>query len=87
MKVFITNMNRPSVRIVIGRVRRIISGFIKILISPRTKETIKAVIKPLTTTPGTIYAESKIARAFIIKSKSKDILLGLNNIYYLTCLP
>lgn len=44
----IIRVNNPSVRIVIGRVRTKSKGLIVTLIIPRTKATIRAVVKSAT---------------------------------------
>lgn len=47
----ITRVNNPSVRMVIGSVRRKSNGFIVTLIIPRTSATIRAVVKSVMWTP------------------------------------
>lgn len=49
---FITNVNNPKVRIVIGRVRIRRTGFINALITPKTTAATKAATKLVTWTPG-----------------------------------
>lgn len=48
IKALITNKNNPKVTKVIGKVNITKMGLIKILSSPRTTATIKAVVKPAT---------------------------------------
>jgi hypothetical protein len=58
----ITRVNRPRVRIFIGKVIRTKSGLIKALISPNTSANIKAAQMLLTNTPGKIYAPTMTAK-------------------------
>ena len=51
-KPLINKVNKPKVNIFIGRVKKIINGFIKIFIIPKTTETTIAVKKLSTWTPG-----------------------------------
>ena len=46
-KAFKISVNKPSVKIVIGKVNMIKTGFIKAFIIPSTRATTKAVAKPL----------------------------------------
>lgn len=62
-----TNVNRPRVRILMGRVRIKIIGFMSAFMIPRPMATIKAVVKVLTWKPGTYFATIKSARAEIIQ--------------------
>ncbi len=50
-KALIIKVNNPSVRMVIGSVRRKSNGFIVTLIIPRISATIIAVVKPAMWTP------------------------------------
>ena len=51
-RALITNVNNPSVRRFIGRVRRIRIGFKVTLITPRNSASHRAAQKPLTVTPS-----------------------------------
>ena len=51
----------PKVNIVIGRVRIVRTGLIKVLITPKTIATIIAVTNPSILTPGKTYAAAKTA--------------------------
>lgn len=53
---FITNENKPSVRILIGRVRIVIRGFINAFMIPNTIATTSAVVNEATWNPGTNLA-------------------------------
>ena len=61
----ITKVNNPTVKILIGRVRKITNGLIKKLTIPKTIATQSALINPATTTHGNIYAVIKTANALI----------------------
>ena len=52
-RALITNVKRPKVKIVIGKVKIVIIGLIKALTIPKTRATIKAVRKESTSNPGT----------------------------------
>lgn len=67
IRALMTKVNNPSVRMVIGRVRRKSNGFIVTLIIPRTRATIRAVVKSATCTPCSKYEVSNIAAAFRIQ--------------------
>lgn len=58
-----TKVNRPRVRMFIGRVKIIMIGFINALRIPRTNATIRAVAKVFTLKPGTYCETTKIASA------------------------
>lgn len=62
-KAFITNENRPSVKILIGNVINIRIGFINVLIIPMTKATKSAVGKLFTFIPGISQDTSITANA------------------------
>ncbi|HPU30724.1 MAG TPA: hypothetical protein PLM71_10460 [Syntrophorhabdaceae bacterium] len=49
---FITNVNKPNVKMFMGRVMNMRTGFMKMLIIPRNKATQRADKKLLTVTPG-----------------------------------
>ena len=51
-KIFITNINKPKVRIVIGKVSNTNIGLIITLTIAKTKATNKAIQKPETSMPG-----------------------------------
>ena len=61
----IKNINKPRVRIVIGSVKIISSGFINTLSNPKMSAAIIAGYKPDTSIPGIIEDASKSARAVI----------------------
>ncbi|MDX1535709.1 MAG: hypothetical protein R3346_03050 [Candidatus Spechtbacterales bacterium] len=61
----ITKVNKPRVKIFIGRVKKTKIGFMKIFRIPRTNATAKAVRNPETTTPGKMYAVTATARVVI----------------------
>jgi hypothetical protein len=63
---FITRENRPSVSIVIGNVSTKIIGLMNIFITPNTTAKISAPDK-VTDTPGSTYADIKIAPVEIIQ--------------------
>ena len=48
---FITNMNNPSVKNVMGKVNKTKIGFTKKLSNPKTIATVNAVVNSLTVTP------------------------------------
>lgn len=54
IKAFITRVNNPKVRILIGNVRITNKGFMNIFTSPNTKATNNAVRNPDKVTPGKI---------------------------------
>ncbi len=64
IRALITKVNNPSVRILTGKVRAMMIGFINVLRSPRTIAVTKAEITP-TRIPGKISAVMKIASAEI----------------------
>jgi hypothetical protein len=55
------NENSPSVKILIGKVRILIIGFIIVLINPRTAATMTAVRKLCTCMPSIAYAAASTA--------------------------
>ena len=59
------NDNIPSVRMLIGSVRILTSGLIKVLMRARTKATMTAVIKLLISTFGKRYAVMATAKELI----------------------
>lgn len=59
----IMKVNRPRLKILIGRVRMTRIGRRIILMRPRTTATMRAVPKPETTTPGNRYAVTAMAMA------------------------
>lgn len=70
----IINVNKPNVRIVMGRVSKIRNGLINIFNNPSTSATSSAVENPVTATPGNIYAVIMTASAFTIHFNSIFIL-------------
>jgi len=56
MKAFIISVNNPSVRMLIGKVRKIITGRMIALITPNTAEVMSADQKLEKLIPGTMYA-------------------------------
>jgi len=60
---FMTKVNKPKVRMVRGRVRRIRRGFISKLIMPKTTAVTSAAVKFATWTPGKRYAATRITMA------------------------
>ena len=54
-KAFITKVNSPRVKILIGKVIKIKTGLTKTLIMPKNKASHKAVQNPATATPGIKY--------------------------------
>lgn len=66
-KAFITNVNKPRVKILIGRVRSIKTGFSVALIIPSTNAIRNAVTKFFTWTPGNKYELTTTAKALIIQ--------------------
>ena len=77
-RAFKTSVNKPSDKIFIGRVRINSRGFKNAFIIPNTKATANAAIKPVTCTPGIIYAMEKITIAEIIQL----INIFIQNILY-----
>ena len=65
---FITKRNKPKLRIVAGRVKRISRGLIKMFRIARTRATITAVVYESILNPGTIYAVRRRMRARIKRS-------------------
>lgn len=65
IKVLINKIKIPRVNIVIGNVRIIKRGRIKILTKPKTIATIIADPKSLTLIPGSIWAQIKTVKLFI----------------------
>lgn len=59
--ILITIENRPSVRIVIGRVKIFITGLTKVFKTPRTTATINAEVISSSMTPGSICETTKTA--------------------------
>lgn len=76
---FRTNVNNPSVNMLIGKVKIKMTGLTNALISPKTNAVIKAAAKPSTVTPGKRYADittarvltNQLIRKFIINYYSK----------------
>ena len=64
---FITSVNKPIERKLIGSVRSINMGFRIALANPRTMAAVRAAIRLSTITPGRRYAEARIARLDIIQ--------------------
>ena len=64
---FITNVNRPIERKLMGRVNRISTGFKMALANPSTMAAVKAAIKLLTDIPGRKYGEARITSVDIIQ--------------------
>ena len=62
-KALITNVKSPKVRILIGKVKITITGFMKALMIPKTSATIKAVTKELTLNPGRYWEIRRIVKA------------------------
>ena len=62
-KALITKVKSPKVRILIGKVKITITGFIKALMIPKTSATIKAVTKELTLKPGRYWEMRRIVKA------------------------
>jgi len=52
IRALITKVNKPNVKILIGKVKITSNGFIKIFKRPITSDKIKALQNPATTTPG-----------------------------------
>jgi len=69
----ITSVKRPRVKIVAGRVRMKRMGLINVLTRPSTTETMIAVIKLLTVTPGSTCAVIYTARPFMSRLTSISI--------------
>lgn len=65
-----TNKNKPSVKIVTGKVNKTKIGFTKKLSKPKTIATVKAVVNSLTYTPFIRYA------MVITKSAVTNILMS-----------
>lgn len=65
MRAFMTNVKRPKVTIVIGRVRMISTGFIRTLIIPRTTAVTRAAVKLAICTPGRRYEAAIMTSALI----------------------
>ena len=72
-KALITKVNKPRVRMLIGKVIKIKIGLTKTLIIPKNKANHKADQKPATTTPGIKYELIIIARTIISHLIIKDI--------------
>lgn len=64
IKAFITRVNKPRVKILIGKVRSRIRGRIKAFIKPNTKTVIKSAQPDAIVMPGTILETSRSANAF-----------------------
>lgn len=62
---FITKVNNPNVMIFIGRVSKIMNGFMKKFTIHKTIATTSALKNPDTTTHGSIYAVNKTDTALI----------------------
>lgn len=60
---FMTNVNRPSVKILIGNVNITSIGLIMAFATPNNSATINEVIKLSTLKPGTMFAVINIAMA------------------------
>ena len=71
---FITNKNKPNVRIVTGKVKITNMGLIKIFSNPNTIATNNAVVKLSTCTPGIKFEISKTKAAVIIILISRFII-------------
>jgi len=77
---FITKVNNPSVKMLIGRVISIRKGLMRTLIIPIKSATHRAAKKPFITTPGMTYAASIIDVAMISHLRSNIIFC----IHYVT---
>jgi len=66
-RAFITNVNKPRVNILIGRVKIITNGLIKALIMPRIRATISDVVNESTLKPGRYLATIRMATALKIQ--------------------
>lgn len=62
-RAFMTNVNNPRVRMLIGKVRMTRIGFTTALAIPKSRATIKAVVNESTLKPGTRLATMIIVRA------------------------
>jgi len=78
IKALITKVNSPNVRILIGRVKRIKTGFINMLTSPMTIADHSAAEKPAKLIPGTTHATKSKAKAKSIHLISKKSILFLS---------
>ena len=70
-KAFITKVNNPKVKILIGKVTKTKTGFIKTLIIAMIIATTNAFQNPSTDIPGTTHAINNITRAKAIQRKNK----------------
>ena len=68
-----TNKNKPSVKMVTGKVNKTKMGFTKKLSSPKTMATVRAVVNSSTMTPFMILAKPNTKRAVIRILKSSFI--------------
>lgn len=75
---FITNVNRPKVRMFIGKVIINNKGFNDILITPKNKATHKALQNPPILTPGIIYEVIRIDKVSISHRNIIYIPLSIN---------
>lgn len=74
----ITIVNNPKVRMVIGNVNKIKSGFRKILKTPSTNATRSAVQKLATCTPGRTYEAIRITSVLANQLRSIPIFIQYN---------
>jgi hypothetical protein len=75
-RALITKVNKPSVRIFIGRVRKRRTGLINAFNKPKTKAATSADEKLDITTPGSMYPAITIAKALISQFMIILILSG-----------
>ena len=74
IRAFTTNVNKPSVRILTGKVRIITRGLIRALITPKITAKINAVQKLETSIPGIKRATPKMTSA-LIKSRRMNLIV------------
>jgi len=73
IKVFITRVNKPKVKILIGIVRSSNIGLRTLFSIPKTMATATALHTPIISTPGTTYAAIPTATTLIINFVSPPI--------------
>ncbi len=76
MSALITNKNKPSVKTVIGSVKKINIGLTNTLSTARTSESIIAVVTLLTETPGINLVTNKMANV-VVKMRTRKLMLKI----------
>ncbi len=77
-RALMTKVKSPRVRMLIGKVRSTMIGLITALMMPRTRATMRAVVKELTEKPGKYLAITKIVKADRIQLAKISISMSIS---------